>query len=454
LSTADPTVVALVDEGLGNSSYLVDLGDGRALAVDPARDPRPYLAAAERLGVRISHTVETHLHADFVTGSRELATRGAIVLAPAAAEIEWPHRPLGDGEEIDLGGLRLRALATPGHTPEHLAYLLCDGERPTALFSGGSLLVGSVARTDLINPDQTEALARVLWRSITQRLRALPDDLPVYPTHGAGSFCSAPANGERTTTIGRERAANPLLAARDEDDFLARLLGGFGSYPPYFLELREVNRRGPQVYGTFPGLSRLDVPQLHRFLDDGAALIDVRPIEAFAAGHIAGSVSIELRPQFGSWLGWLVKSDRPLVFIADADSDRAEVVRQCLTIGYERLAGELAGGMAAWEATGLPTTRIGLVPGGQVSGAVLDIRQDAEFEAGHLPGAAHIELGSLPHATSQVGLGPTTVMCGHGERAMTAASLLAATGRTDLTVAVGGPGEWATSTGRLLELGR
>lgn len=449
-----PAIVTLVDEGLGNSSYLVDLGDGRALVVDPARDPSPYLAAAKRLGVAVSHTAETHMHADFVTGSRELAALGATVLAPAAAGIEWPHRGLVDGEEADLGGLSLRAVSTPGHTPEHLAYLLCDGDRPTALFSGGSLLVGSVARTDLIAPNQTEALARALWRSITQRLLVLPDDLAVYPTHGAGSFCSAPANGERTTTIGQERAANALLAAPNEDTFVARLLSGLGTYPPYFLELRDLNRRGPRVYGTFPGLARLDVPQLRRLVDDGAPLIDVRSIERFAAGHIAGSLSIELRPQFATWLGWLAKRDQPLVFIADADTDRAELVRQCLTIGYEHLAGELAGGIAAWEAAGLPISRIGLTPVEQASGTVLDIRQDAEYEAGHLPGAAHVELGSLPLAAGQLGPGAITVMCGHGERAMTAASLITAAGRTNLIVAVGGPGVWATGTGRLLEFGR
>ena len=448
-----PGIETLVDEGLGNSSYLVDLGDGRALVVDPSRDPSPYLAAAERLGVAISHTAETHLHADFVTGSRELAARGATVLGPAAAGIEWPHCGLADGEETDLGGFSLHALATPGHTPEHLAYLLCDGDRPTALFSGGSLLVGSVARTDLIAPEQTEALARALWRSITQRLLVLPEDLTVYPTHGPGSFCSAAANGERTTTIGRERAANPLLAS-DEDTFVDRLLNGVGSYPPYFLELRDVNRRGPRQYGTFPDLARLDVGQLRLLIDDGAALTDVRPIERFASGHIAGSLSIELRPQFATWLGWLAKRDQPLVFIADADTDRAELVRQCLTIGYEHLAGELAGGLAAWEAAGLPISRIGLAPVEQVSGALLDIRQDAEYEAGHLPGAAHVELGSLPSAEGRVGHGPTTVMCGHGERAMTAASLLAASGRKNLTVAVGGPAEWAAATGRSLETGR
>lgn len=164
----------------------------------------------------------------------------------------FPHRGLLDSEELDLGGLTLRAIGTPGHTPEHLAYLLLDGSRPVTLFSGGALLVGSVARTDLIAPDQTEPLARQLFRALRFRILALPDELPVYPTHGAGSFCSAPGGGERTTTIGRERTTNPLLAAPDEETFVRRLLGALGTYPGYFLRMREVNRRGPTVYGDAP----------------------------------------------------------------------------------------------------------------------------------------------------------------------------------------------------------
>ena len=254
--TASLEPLALVDEGLGNSSYLVDLGDGRALAVDPGRDPGPYLAAAAHRGLAIAYAAETHLHADFVSGSRELAAGGAQVLAAAAGRTGFPHRGLGDGDEVDLGGLTLRALATPGHTPEHLSYLLLDGGRPVALFSGGSLLVGAVARTDLIAPERTEELARALWRSLHERILSLPGDLAVYPTHGAGSFCSAPAGAERTTTIGAEKAANPLLAAAGEDAFVELLLGGLGSYPPYFLRLREVNRRGPELFGPGPARFR------------------------------------------------------------------------------------------------------------------------------------------------------------------------------------------------------
>src|SRR5579864_7507522 len=230
MSTTVP--VAFVDDGLGNSSYLVEIGGGRALVVDPARHPAGYLAEADRRGLEIAYAVETHLHADFVSGSRELGALGAQLLVPGAGGHAFPVRALADGEEVDLGGLRLRALATPGHTPEHLSYILLDGASPVALFSGGSLLVDAVARTDLISPDQTEDLARQLWRSLRDRILTLPDDLPVYPTHGAGSFCSAPAGAERATTIGRERAANPLLVAADQDTFVQALLSGLGSYPP------------------------------------------------------------------------------------------------------------------------------------------------------------------------------------------------------------------------------
>jgi hydroxyacylglutathione hydrolase len=438
-------VVTLVDEGLGNSSYLLDLGDGRALVVDPERDPRPYLAAAERRGLRIAFAVETHLHADFVSGSRELAALGASVVGARAAGLAHPHHGLADRETVDLGGLTLEAVATPGHTPEHLAYLVSEEDRPLALFSGGSLLVGAVARTDLIAADRTEALARSLWRSIQDRLLTLPGDLPVYPTHGAGSFCSVAPGAERVTTVARERATNPLLAAAGEDEFVTRLLAGFGTFPPYFLELRGVNRRGPRVYGRFPPLDPLDADAVRRLVAEGAALVDVRTVEAFAGGHVPGALSIPLRPQLASWLGWLVERDRSIVFVLDSDQDRDELVRQCLNIGYERLAGELAGGMDAWASRRLPLATVGLVDPGGVGGTLVDVRQRNEFESGHVPGSVNVELGSAAAAAAALPEGPLTVMCGHGERAMTAASILLAGGRADVSVVVGGPAEVASA---------
>jgi rhodanese-related sulfurtransferase len=276
----------------------------------------------------------------------------------------------------------------------------------------------------------------------------------VYPTHGAGSFCSAPAGAARNTTIGAERAANPLLAAPGEDAFVKLLLAGLGSYPPYFLRLREVNRLGPAVYGRQPPpLARIDAGQVRTVIDQGAAVVDARPASEFAAGHIPGSLSIPLREAFATWLGWLVHAGRPVVFVLGDGQSRAEVVRQAHKIGHERLAGELAGGLAAWAAAGLPVRQIRLVPAAEAAGTVLDVRQDAEFVAGHLPGALHAELGSLDSAVIAAA-GPLTVMCGHGERAMTAASILEAAGHRDLSVALGGPDDWAAASGRPLAAGR
>jgi hydroxyacylglutathione hydrolase len=439
---------AFVDEGLGNSSYLVDLGDGRGLVVDPARHPGAYVAEAERSGLEIAYAAETHLHADFVSGGREFSVLGAELLAPAAGGHEFPVRGLLAGDEVDLGGLTLRALATPGHTPEHLAYLLLDGPSPVALFSGGSLLVDAVARTDLISADDTEPLARSLWRSLHEHVLSLPDDLPVYPTHGAGSFCSAPAGADRTTTIGRERRANPLLAAPDEDAFVEQLLAGLGSYPPYFLRLRAVNRRGPHLYGpAAPVLPAVMPEDVRRLQDGGAWVVDVRSVEAFAAAHVPGSVSIPLRPQFASWLGWVVPDGAPVVLVLAGDQDRTDVVRQARNIGYEVLLGELDGGVPAWQAQGHPVASIPLAPVAAATGPVVDVRQRAEFAMGHVPGSANVELGTI--GDGRLPAGPMAVMCGHGERAMTAASLLASGGRTDITVLIGGPDDWARHHGAL-----
>jgi hydroxyacylglutathione hydrolase len=453
-----PTIHPVVDEGLGNSAYVVELGDRRALVIDPARDPTPYLALARWRRLQIAYAVETHVHADFLTGSRELAAAGAEILAPRSSRLAFDHRRLEDGEEVDLGRLTLRAVATPGHAPEHVSYLLLDAGRPLALFSGGALLVGTVARTDLAGPELTEPLARAAYRSLHQRLLSLPDELAVYPTHGAGSFCSAPIEGERTTTIVAERRHNRLLAAPDEETFVAQLLAGFGSYPPYFLRLRERNRAGPDLLGRdWRVLPLLSTDRVREHVAGGGMLVDARPIGAFAAGHIPGAISIMLRPQFASWLGWLIDDTQPLVLVLDEDQDRGELARQCRTIGYDHLVGELAGGMAAWRAASLPEARLPLVEAEQLdehAGVVLDVRQASEVTEGHLPGALTVELGALAgdRPPAELAGGPVTVMCGHGERAMTAASLLERAGHQDLRVAHGGPKEWQRATGQALAL--
>jgi glyoxylase-like metal-dependent hydrolase (beta-lactamase superfamily II)/rhodanese-related sulfurtransferase len=449
----DLTVIPLVDEGLGNSAYLVDVGDGRALAVDVSRDLREVRRVAEAKGLRVAYAADTHLHADFLTGAVQLArTDGAQVIGSAAGHRQYPHLALADEDEVDLGGLRLRALSTPGHTHEHVAFELLDGARTVGVFTGGSLLVGSAARTDLVAPEQTEELARAQYRSL-QRLAALADDVRVWPTHGAGSFCSAPPGKERTSTIGAERAANALLRAPDEDAFVRALLDSLGTFPPYFLRLAEINRQGPPPVSEADRLVALPVPQVQRLLAEGALVVDVRPVDDFSAAHVPGSISIPLRPAFATWLGWLTEHDQPLVVVRNDDQDPAEILWQARKIGYDLVVGELDGGLSAWSSAGLPTAAIPLVDPGALTGRrVIDVRQRPEFAAGHVPDATNVELGSLAGHAVDVPPGPTVVMCGHAERAMGGASLLARAGRTDVTVLRGGPQDWAEATGMAVEI--
>ncbi|MER6127573.1 MBL fold metallo-hydrolase [Streptomyces sp. NPDC001795] len=450
MSFADDHLIPLVDTGLGNSAYLVDLGDGRALAVDASRDLRALREAAERRGLSVAYTADTHLHADFLSGAVQLAhDHDATVLASAAGHRAFAHRGLADGDDVDLGGLTLRALATPGHTDEHLSFLLLDGDTALGVFTGGSLIVNSAARTDLLGAGRTEELARAQYRSL-RRLAALPDEVAVWPTHGAGSFCSAPPGSERTSTIGAQKQNNPLLEAPDEDTFVRRLLAGLGSYPDYFGRLAEANRRGPSVLTSTPLLPALDAGQVKSLLADGGQVVDVRPAADYAAGHIPGSLSIPLRAQFATWLGWLLPDSVPLAFVTGEDQDLDEIVWQAHKIGYERLAGRLAGGMTAWLADGNQQTTTPFVTAGRAGNRpYVDVRQKSEFAAGHVPGAVHIELGGLAAHAVDAPEGPV-VACGHGERAMTAASLLERAGHTDIAVLDGGPADYAAAHGRQL----
>jgi glyoxylase-like metal-dependent hydrolase (beta-lactamase superfamily II)/rhodanese-related sulfurtransferase len=445
------TVHAFVDEGLGHSSFLIDLGDGSAALVDPPRFPDAQEQLADRLGLRLAWTADTHSHADYVTGSPGLAARhDAVFLAPAASRLESPHRPLADGDRVELApGIDLVAIATPGHTPDHHAYVLTRRGSPVALFSGGSLMVGAVGRTDLCGPELSEPLAHEMFHGL-RRLDALPDDLALYPTHGAGSFCSAPGSEARTSTVGNERATNPLFQLTDEDEFVAQLLAGFGTFPAYFARLPELNRRGPTPYDSLPHLADLTPDEVDKLIATGAAVVDGRSIERFSAAHIRGSISNVLRPVFATWVGWLVEPDRPIVFVLDDDQPREEAVRQCLDIGYEHLAGVLVGGIEAWEASGRATARIALVGPTDARADLVDVRQSDEFAVGHVPGAKNVELGAI--AATDLERRPLTVMCGHGERAMTGASVLAARGY-DVDVLDGGPDSWAVATGQPLQTG-
>ncbi len=443
-----------VEEGLGHSSYLIDIGDGTAALVDPPRFPTAHemLATAKRL--RIEWTFDTHSHADYVTGSPGVAARHrAIFVAPRASQLETPHRPVDDGDSIDIGngnGLRMVAIASPGHTSDHHAFLLVDHDDPTVLFSGGSLMVGTVGRTDLGGDDLAEPLARQMFRSV-RRLLELPDDVTVAPTHGAGSFCSAAGASARTTTIGDERRTD-LLAIDDEDRFVDDLLATYGSFPDYFRRLPEVNRRGPQPLDALPSLARLSLVEFEAHLAAGAVVVDARPIGRFSEAHVPGSLSNALRPTFASWIGWLVDPDRPLLFILDPGQERADLVRQCLDVGHDELLGELEGGIDTWAAAGRPTASIPLVHAAEAAAVLVDVRQADEYAAGHVPCAINVELARIGADTA--GSTRVTFMCGHGERAMTAASIALAGGATGVSAFDGGPDTFLAATAESMVAGQ
>ena len=417
-------VHAIADEALGNTSYVVDVGRSGAVVVDPRRDVDEYLRLAHQLGLRIVASLETHLHADFVSGSRELVeSAGVEVIAPRGADLRFPHRPVRDGESVAFGDVSFTTLRTPGHTPEHVAYLLT--EPGNAVFSGGSLLAGGAARTDLSGDDRARELAEAQFGSL-RRLAALPDETDLYPTHGGGSFCSTGPLRQVATTVGEERRSNPLLELADANAFVDRLVSGFGSYPPYFLHLREVNRR-PPILEELPWARPLSAVEVSEAVDRGVWLIDARPIDEWAAEHPGGAISIELRPQFASWLGWVVPFGQPLILLVGSDR-LEEAFRLARRVGYDRIEGWVDGGIDAWREAGLSTSSLEVVTPVEAQqraedgATLLDVRQRSEWMSTRLPGALHVELGDI--IAGKRPAGELITFCGHGERSATAASLL------------------------------
>jgi glyoxylase-like metal-dependent hydrolase (beta-lactamase superfamily II)/rhodanese-related sulfurtransferase len=453
-----PEVVRFTDPGLGNDAYVLVAG-GVAMAIDPARDVCRYLEAADERNARIVAAVETHLHADFVSGVRQLAARGADVYASASGDLAFPHRPLRDGERIQANGLALRALATPGHSPEHLSYLVEDVEPPT-LFTGGALIPGGAARTDLLGEGRTVELARLLYRTLHARLAELPDETVLHPTHGGGSFCSTggPASTDRSTTLGFERKHNPLLTADSEEAFLETLLSGYGLFPPYFLRLRDVNRAGPRVLDQPPAPPRLEPGEVDRELVSGSWALDVRATTAYAAGHLSGSVTVPLSGgSFAVRLGWVIPWGTRLVLIADDEAAVRKAAVKAAGIGYEDVAGWST--FDSLREAGMPVAQSLVLDAADVARRmeatdrpiVLDVRHPPEWKEGTLPGAATIEFGALARGIPEELRGRAVIAyCATGARAGIAASLLERAGIDSVAVFPGGPTEWRES-GRRLE---
>jgi hydroxyacylglutathione hydrolase len=451
-------LLQFVDEGLGNAAHLLGSKEAKAaVLIDPLRDVDGYLAAAERQSVQIRYVLDTHLHNDFVSGSREVAAKtGAIIGASAAAGLRFDHKPLADGDVLSVGDFTVTAVATPGHTPEHIAYLAAEtgAKEPSVLFSGGALIVGGCARTDLLGKDQEGALARQLYHTVHDRLLALPDNVAVFPTHGAGSFCAAPSTPDRQTSIGRERASNPLARAASEDEFVRRALGGLPSYPVYFSKLRPVNQAGPKVLGGLPKLEALSPARVRELAAENVALLDVRPPPLFLRSHIPGAYGIGSQAPLTTWAGWLIPHGTPLVLVSMGPRDLEDAVRQLIRIGFDDLRGYLDGGMSAWEAAGLPVERVPLVAPWDLSPqlgkpdapVVLDVRQDDEWAEGHIPGAVHVENGRLPWDELPFGKDrPIVVHCRGGNRSASGISVLLRRGYRNVALLDGGWVGWSSS---------
>jgi hydroxyacylglutathione hydrolase len=453
-----------VDQGLGNSAHLViSERDGVAALIDPLRDVDQYQDVARREGVRITHVLETHIHNDFVSGSRELAAlTGATIIASADAGLEFDHQAVRDGDVVALGDVSIRVLATPGHTPEHVSYLAQDvghPEQPLVLFSGGSLLVGAVSRTDLLGHEHATGLAHQLYHTLHQKILPLGDDVVVHPTHGAGSFCTAAAAAESTTTIGRERRANPYLTILDENTFTNRLLASMPSYPTYFDRMRAVNRRGPDVLGETPRLTGLTPGDVQARQQRGEAVVDTRSINNYARGHIHGVYHVELRPAFASWVGWVVPFGTPVILVSESTEVHEYAVRQLIRIGYDELPGYLDGGMAAWERAGLPVASVPVITMREVRHrlergdplVVVDARQAHEWTTGHIPQADLLEAGALPNAELHLPKDSLIAThCGHGQRAATGLSVLERRGYRSLALITEGIDDWRKAGGPVL----
>ena len=424
---------------LGNASFVVISGE-TAVVVDPIRDVERYLAIAADRQLKLAFALDTHLHNDYVSGRRELS-------AEAATSID----ELAVGGELRVGDVTIRALHTPGHTPDHKSYVLSEGGRPRALFSGGAVMLGAIARTDLFGPHLAVHLALEALSTLQARLRELPDDVAVYPTHGGGSFCGTGGRSGHETTLGTERQTNPFFQTTEVMPFLARVLNQ-PRYPSYYRDMAAVNRGGATLLGpTLPPLAKLTVAEVAQLMDGGAALVDVREGRDYDRGHIPGSYSVGIDGPVSAWVGWLIARGRPIVLAGGTSAQNRKAQRQLLRIGFDTIAGELDGGVDAWRASGRELSTFETVDVEDMAEWVLsaepmtvvDVRDEHEWVSGHVPGALHVYVPDVPLRAGEIPYdAPVAVHCASGYRAGIAASLLEQAGLTRIIHVNGEYSDW------------
>jgi hydroxyacylglutathione hydrolase len=438
---------------LAHASYLLG-SDGEAVVVDPQRDVDLYLKAAEEHGLTIRHIFETHLHADFVSGHKELAARtGAKIYFGVQAGATFSHIAVRDGFKLQVGKLRIGVLETPGHTLESICLVVTDEEksqRPWAVLTGDTLFIGDVGRPDLSRTHTPEQLAGLLYDSLHNKLLKLPDEVLVYPAHGAGSLCGRNMRAERSSTIGTERLTNYALQIKTREEFIKQLTSNLPARPEYFLQDAEINRGGAPSLAELPELKAISPAELKALLEESVLALDIRPGDQFAAGHVPGSVNIPLSGQFASWAGSIIGlSSRP-VLIADTPEQLSEARLRLARVGIETERGYLDGGVAGWKQAGF---KLAILPEISVQDlqkqlsenriSVLDVRREGEWMTGHIDGAGWWPLDRFRVSPPEVDLNvPLAVHCQSGYRSIIACSLLQRAGFQNVVNVRGGFGAW------------
>lgn len=445
---------------LAQASYLIG-SEGEAAVVDPRRDVDEYLAEAEARGLSIRWVIETHLHADFVSGHHELAQRtGAQIVFGRQAGASVPHQAVRDGDELRLGRVRLRFLETPGHTPESICVLVFEDEQasePTAVLTGDTLFIGDVGRPDLVGARgrSAEEMAGLLFDSLHHKLLTLPDAVAVYPAHGAGSLCGRNLSSETSSTIGEQRRTNYALRPMSREEFVRLATADLPEVPQYFARDVAINRDGAPALAGRPLPPSLDPAGVKARVAGGALVLDVRPPAAFGACHVPGSVNVGLGGQFAAWTGTLIPHATPLVIVAEGEPQVREVVTRLARVGLENVVGWMAGGIVAWDRSGEPLGRLPQIPVDELDAQmregrpglqVVDVRRPGEYGSGHAPGALLHPLDKLEEQLAGLDPArPTAVICAGGYRSSAACSLLMRRGFADVSNVVGGTSAWVAA---------
>lgn len=439
------------EAGLAQASYLIACDRSReAVVIDPRRDVDLYLAAAAHSRLKIVAAIETHIHADFVSGARELQTMGAQTICGPGASLAFPAREVAHNERLAFGDLSLRFLHTPGHTPEHISVLAEHPGEPVRVFTGDTLFVGGVGRPDLLGESLMRRLAGQLYDSVFETLLALDEAVQVHPGHGAGSLCGAGIGAEPFSTIGRERQSNPLLAHTSRDRFISSVLGDLPETPPYFARMKRLNTAGPPVLGVARDGREVPLLAFDRAVTairSGAVPIDLCDDDEICGEHVTTALRIAFGPKIGYWSGWVLPADARLVILTDAASRAAEAGRQLLQVGFDQIEGYVAAPPGDWQAAGFPVSRVVQIPVSELRErldrkgdlTLIDVRSEAEWQAGHVAGAIHLPIGEVNDRAAEFSKHTTiATICEGGYRSMLAASMLMRAGFPNVVNVSGG----------------